>query len=202
MEYQTIFYGGLAGAILSLIFSIILYIKLNISEVIEDLTGFSFHKWAKKLQGHSRSKQVQHNKPITREIQPRRDVELEVAVSGSVAATELLTAEEASAASVDSTELLGVESGTSDSTELLGVEPTTSDSTELLEVKFGAGEQDETELLAEHAAATELLSAETGDETVLLNDVLEETTVLTGPASDSKFLKELDVVIVQTNDTI
>ena len=215
MDYQTIFYGGLAGAILSLIISIIVFIKLNISEVIEDLTGFSFHKWAKKQQGRSRSKQEQNNKPITREIQPRRDVEMEVAASGSVDETALLDAEVLSSVSIDSTELLGTEFSSSineDSTEQLDAEVPSSvnvDATELLEEKITAdvtellakADLDETELLSGDAAETELLSIGV-DETVLLNEGMAETTVLTAPVADSKFIKERDVVIVHTNATI
>ncbi|WHY76952.1 hypothetical protein QNH20_23150 [Neobacillus sp. WH10] len=215
MDYQTIFYGGLAGSILSLIISIVVFIKLNISEVIEDLTGFSFHKWVKKQRGRSRSKQEQNNKPITREIQPRRDVEMEVAASSSVDSTELLDAEVPSSVSIDSTELLGTEIPSSindDSIEQLeAVVPSSVNivATELLEEKITAdatellakADSDETELLSGDAVETELLS--TGiDETELLNEGMEETTVLTAPVSDSKFIKERDVVIVHTNATI
>ncbi|ETI69507.1 hypothetical protein [Neobacillus vireti] len=204
MEYQTIFYGGLAGAFLSLMISIFLFIKLNISEVIEDLTGFSFNKWIKKLKGRGRSKREQSVKPITREIQPRRDVEMEVAITiGRVDATELLAA----VADDDETELLAsadadppgllAAAPDTDETELLAAAPDT-DETELLAAAPGT---DETELLADDAAATELLSIE-NDETVLLDVATEETTVLTGPDSESEFIIERDVVIVHTNATI
>ncbi|MFJ5713571.1 hypothetical protein [Neobacillus sp. NPDC093127] len=209
MEYQTIFYGGLAGAILSLIISVILFIKLNISEVIEDLTGFSFHKWVKKLKAHSRSKGEQSVKPITREIQPRRDVELEVAASGEVDATELLTAaaddetEFLASADADATELL--EASDTDVTEFLAE----ADATELLAAAadtkvaefLAAADADETELLEEAAAETELLAIGI-EETVLLDVAIEGSSVLTGSASESKFIIERDVVIVHTNAAI
>lgn len=92
MEYQVMLYGGVAGAIVSLIITITVYIKLNISEAIEDLTGFRFSKFMKKL-ASSRSKQEQTEKPITNEIKLRRDVGLEVAAASSVEATELLMEE-------------------------------------------------------------------------------------------------------------
>ncbi|WHY85477.1 hypothetical protein QNH39_23145 [Neobacillus novalis] len=232
MEYQTIFYGGLAGAILSLMISIILFIKLNISEVIEDLTGFSFHKWVKKLKAHSRSKREQSIKPITREIQPRRDVELEVAASGEVDATELLAVvaddetELLASADADATELLTASdpdateilaAADADAAELLAASnadvteflaEADADATELLAAAdtkvpefWAAADTDETELLEEAAAETELLAIGI-DETVLLDEEIKGSSVLTGPASESKFIIERDVVIVHTNAAI
>ncbi|MBO0961670.1 hypothetical protein J1P26_18355 [Neobacillus sp. MM2021_6] len=150
MNFQLMFYGGIAGAILSLILSIIVFIKMNISEVFEDLTGFNIHKWAKKWQQRRRSRQEQFNKPITREIQPRRDVELEVAVTGTGSdgdSTELLI--EAAAP----TELLAEAEAAADETEPLS---TDAAATELLFV-----ESDETEWLTEEAEETTVL-AESG----------------------------------------
>ncbi|EKN71489.1 hypothetical protein BABA_01270 [Neobacillus bataviensis LMG 21833] len=182
MNFQIMFYGGIAGAILSLILSIIVFIKFNISEAFEDLTGFSIHKWVKKLQQRRRSRQEQFNKPITREIQPRRDVELEAVVTGGADATELLA------------EAAAVETSDAASTELL---TEAAASTELL----AEAAIDETELLASDAAATELLSVES-DETELLNEEAEETTILSEPVLTSYFIKERDVVIVHTDATI
>jgi len=203
VEFQTMFYGGLGGAILSLIISIIVYIKLNISEVIEDLTGFSFHKWVKKQRGRSRSKQEQNNKPITREIQPRRDVEMEVAGSGSVDATEILDEEVPSSISIDSTELLGVEVSSSvsaDSTELLGTEIPSSvndDSTEQLEAEVPPSVNvDATELLESKvttldvADATELLAKAESDETELLLGDDAETKLLSIGIDETMLLNE------------
>src|SRR5690606_6084519 len=51
MEYQIMFYGGLAGAVITLIISIIVYMKLQISQVIEDITGGRFKR--KKANGRS-----------------------------------------------------------------------------------------------------------------------------------------------------
>ncbi|MFJ7729568.1 hypothetical protein ACIQXV_26145 [Neobacillus sp. NPDC097160] len=207
MEYQTMFYGGLSGAALSLILAIIVFIKLNISEVFEDVTGFSVRKWVKKLQASSRSKQEQNHKPITREIQPRHDVELEVAVSGSVEATELLEAVDPSSGSVEATELLEAEApsiGGIESTELLDAKSSSHETTELL----SEADTEATELLSKESPVTEILTMgndETellSDETELLSEATEETTVLTGPASESQFIKERDVVIVHTNATI
>ncbi|MEH7009611.1 hypothetical protein V7087_02155 [Neobacillus niacini] len=92
MDYQVMLYGGLAGAIVSFIITVIVYIKLNISEAIEDLTGFRFSSFIKRL-SNTRSKKVQTEKPITNEIKLRRDVGLEVAATSSVAPTELLKAD-------------------------------------------------------------------------------------------------------------
>ncbi|MFK9090267.1 hypothetical protein [Bacillus salipaludis] len=207
MEYQTMFYGGLAGAALSLILAIIVFIKLNISEVFEDVTGFSVRKWVKKLRASSRSKQEQNHKPITSEIQPRHDVELEVAVSGNVEATELLEAVVPSSGEGGAKELLEAEAPTIDgveSTELLDAQSSSHETTELLSeavvvaTELLSTDTPETELLTLGKDETELLS----DETELLSEATEETTVLTGPAADSQFIIERDVVIVHTNATI
>jgi len=193
MGYQIMFYVGIAGALLTLIISIIVFIRLNISEVIEDLTGFSLHKWVKKLKAGGRSKQEQKMKPITREIQPRRDVDLEVAVSGSVEATELLEAEGFSFDSSEATELLTE----TDADETGFLPEADEDETELLM----EANEDETQLLTEDDSETELLSSEI-DETVLLNEEMDETTILSNPPSASIFIIERDVVIVHTNRNI
>lgn len=75
MNYQILFYVGLAGAVITLSISILLFIKLNIAQVIEDLTGFRLTKvWKGKNHASGRSE-----KALTKEIILRKKVEKEAA---------------------------------------------------------------------------------------------------------------------------
>ena len=94
MQYQIMFYGGLAGAIITLSISIYIFIKLNITQVIEHLTGFSFRKLSKNMRKNNRQNREVSVKLTTNEIKIRKKVvEQEQAWSGTVAATELLNNE-------------------------------------------------------------------------------------------------------------
>lgn len=94
MQYQIMFYGGLAGAIITLSISIYIFIKLNITQVIEHLTGFSFRKLSKNMRKNYRQNREVSLKLTTNEIKIRKKVvEQEQAWSGTVAATELLNNE-------------------------------------------------------------------------------------------------------------
>lgn len=72
MQYQIMFYGGLAGAIITLSISIYVYIKLNISQVIEHLTGFSFRKTSKKWRRNNNQDGAKSEKRTTNEIKIRK----------------------------------------------------------------------------------------------------------------------------------
>lgn len=149
MNYQILFYGGLAGAVVALFISILFYIKLNITQVMEDLTGFRFTKvWKRKnhVRGHG-------EKTITKEIILRKKVEKEAAVG--LESTELL--DEA----VASTELLN-----NGGPAALPLEETT-----LLE------------------------------KTTLLSEGMEETVVLT-PTPANRFIKDVDIMVVHTENVI
>jgi hypothetical protein len=160
MEYQIMFYGGLAGAIISLIVSIIVFIKLNIKEVLEDFLGFRFAK----LFSRGNKQRDAAERPITNEIVLRKqDAVEDTALMGAgtgTASTALMTA----GAEVASTALL------TDETELLS-------------------EADDTALLSETGILT--------DETTLLS----ETTLLT-ESQDFYFKKELDIVVVHSQNVI
>src|SRR5690606_9293274 len=88
MEYQIMFYGGLAGAVITLIISIIVYMKLQISQVIEDITGGRFKR--KKANGRS-SYETAETKRTTSEIKLRKKDD---PVATSVADTALLVSQE------------------------------------------------------------------------------------------------------------
>lgn len=136
MQYQIMFYGGLAGAVITLSISIYIYIKLNITQVIEHLTGFSFRKLSKNMRkNYGQSREVTEKRTTTNEIKIRKKVvEQEQAWTGGVAATELLKNE-----GVESTALLyddGVEETSllSEETTLLTLdEAETSILTEIVE---------------------------------------------------------------------
>lgn len=102
MQYQIMFYGGLAGAIITLSISIYIYIKLNITQVIEHLTGFSFRKLSKNMRkNYGQNREVTEKRTTTNEIKIRKKVvEQEQSWTDGVAATELLNNE------VESTALL------------------------------------------------------------------------------------------------
>ncbi|MFD0826524.1 hypothetical protein ACT8ZR_12755 [Neobacillus sp. M.A.Huq-85] len=61
MGYQLMFYGGLAGALITLAISIILFVKMEIAQVITDLTGFQFRKKRRRTAEESRER---HTKEI------------------------------------------------------------------------------------------------------------------------------------------
>lgn len=170
------FYGGLAGAVITLIISIIVYMKLQISQVIEDITGGRFKR--KKANGRS-SYETAETKRTTSEIKLRKKDD---PVATSVADTALLVSQELEPTSmlqntdVEPTALL-VEEKPVEETSLL-IEETT-----LLDV-------DETTLLVED------------DETSIFLEGDGETAILTEVEEESDFQIEVDVMIVHTNKVI
>lgn len=96
MEYQIMFYGGMAGAALALVLSVFLYIKLNIPQVVKDLTGFTL-PGASRIANRLQHAQAEQTGRITNEIKLRKHVEVESAAGpsrhaqGSGAPTALLS---------------------------------------------------------------------------------------------------------------
>lgn len=64
------FYAGLAGAVISAIISIVLYVKMGISQAFQDLTGLKLQKVKKQKKKEIEKQQVE--KPITHEILPKK----------------------------------------------------------------------------------------------------------------------------------
>ena len=87
MEYQIMLYGGMAGALITLIISIILYIKLGIAQVIEDLTGLSLRK---RLHKKKKAQDDSNEKRLTKEIMLKKQYVGEAAASQE---TELMSSE-------------------------------------------------------------------------------------------------------------
>ena len=108
MEYQIMLYGGMAGALITLIISIILYVKMGIAQVVEDLTGISLRK---RLHNRKKARDESNEKKLTKEIMLKRQYAKEAAASqetelmssgfeetailndGSIEETSLLTAD-------------------------------------------------------------------------------------------------------------
>jgi hypothetical protein len=77
----------MAGTIITLIISIILYIKMDIAQVIEDLTGISLRK---RLHKKKKAQDESNEKRLTREIMLKKQYAGESAASQE---TELMSSE-------------------------------------------------------------------------------------------------------------
>jgi hypothetical protein len=87
MEYQIMLYGGMAGALITLVISIILYVKMGIAQVVEDLTGISLRK---RLNKKKKAQDESNEKRLTREIMLKKQYAGEAAASQE---TELMSSE-------------------------------------------------------------------------------------------------------------
>lgn len=170
------FYGGLAGAVITLIISIIVYMKLQISQVFADITG---NRFMRKKQNNRVSLEAQETKRTTSEIKLRKK---EDPVAASVEDTALMSQ------GLEPTSLL--EESSQAPTELL-VESNMVEETSLL--------SEETALLQDNDETTLLLG---GDETSILLEGDGETAILTEKEEESDFQIEVDVMIVHTNNVI
>ncbi|MDQ6595096.1 hypothetical protein [Bacillus salipaludis] len=96
MGYQIMFYGGLAGALITLAISIVLFVKMEIAQVFTDLTGIQFRKKRRRIDEESREKH-------TKEIMLKK----QYAESAAAEETELLeVAETVLAGEIEETTLL------------------------------------------------------------------------------------------------
>lgn len=134
MEYQILFYGGLAGALITLVISIKVYMKLEISQVIADITG---NRFKRKKKNNRISLEAQETKRTTSEIKLRKE---EVPVAETVEETALMSQEieptslfdennrapTAKKDWIEETSLLGEASFSSDETTLLANDDETS----------------------------------------------------------------------------
>ncbi|MFS0779892.1 hypothetical protein ABC255_28415 [Neobacillus sp. 3P2-tot-E-2] len=87
MEYQIMLYGGMACTIITLIISIILYVKMGIAQVVEDLTGISLRK---RLHKKKKVMDESNEKRQTKEIMLKKQYAGEAAASQE---TELMSSE-------------------------------------------------------------------------------------------------------------
>jgi hypothetical protein len=130
MEYQIMLYGGMAGTIITLIISIILYIKMGIAQVVEDLTGISLRK---RLHKKKKVQDESNEQRLTKEIMLKKQYAGEAAASQE---TELMSSE------VEETALLG--DGYIEETSLLtaDLEETTVLSADIEETSLLVEEED------------------------------------------------------------
>ncbi|WP_419954641.1 hypothetical protein ACN6MT_02210 [Neobacillus niacini] len=127
MEYQIMLYGGMAGALITLIISIILYVKMGIAQVVEDLTGISLRK---RLHKKRKAQDKSNEKLLTKEIMLKKQYAWEAAASQE---TELMDNK------LEETALLGDED----------IEETTLLTADLDETTVLSEEAEETSLLLE-----------------------------------------------------
>lgn len=99
------FYGGMAGAAVTLVIAITVYIKLNIAQVITDLTGWNWPGAGRKARKTVSKNIDTSTKPTTKEIHVRKNVEKEVAAGEYVEPTEKMAS-----GKMDPTALLSQES--------------------------------------------------------------------------------------------
>jgi hypothetical protein len=209
------FYGGLAGAVITLVIAILAYVKLNIAQVITDLTGWNFPGAGRKARKTTSSQTDTITKPTTKEIHVRKNVEKEVAAGEYVEPTEKMASGQ-----IEATALLSQESFKQ--TALLkqeGLEPTALltpngyEPTALLTetpvrepVAVGVSisrsashdSPTETTILSDWNETT-VLTAEPDNETTLLDNI-DETTLLT--EEEPRFQKQVDIMIVHSKTII
>jgi hypothetical protein len=223
LAYQIMFYGGMAGAAITLVIAILAYVKLNIAQVITDLTGWNFPGAGRKARKTTSKQTDTSTKPTTKEIHVRKNVEKEVAAGEYVEPTEKMASSQ-----IEPTALLSHESFKQtaflkqeglEPTALLkqdGHEPTAllaeSPQRETVAVAasssrnnttFVSETQTETTILSEWNETT-VLTADP-DETSLLSDMnettlLAETTLLT--EEEPRFHKQVDIMIVHSQTII
>jgi hypothetical protein len=191
------FYGGLAGAVIALVIAVLTYVKLNIAQVITDLTGWNFPGAGRKARKKTTSTQADTStKPTTKEIHVRKNVDKEVAADEYVEPTEKMASGQ-----LEPTALLSQE--TFRNTALLkqeGLEPTALlspeglESTTLLtpdglEPKALLKEAPVREPVAAAVSPSRSDSHESPTETTILSD-WNETTVLTADHDETTLLGE------------
>ncbi|KAA0549172.1 hypothetical protein FZW96_04465 [Bacillus sp. BGMRC 2118] len=98
MGNVLLFYGGLVGALITLPITIFIFFKLNIKQVIEDLTGMKLTKSITDKKEREKRGTGKIAKPVTNELKLRKDQgNQEVAASSTetlhheVEATSLIT---------------------------------------------------------------------------------------------------------------
>jgi hypothetical protein len=198
LAYQIMFYGGMAGAAITLVIAILAYVKLNIAQVITDLTGWNFPGAGRKARKTTSKQTDTSTKPTTKEIHVRKNVEKEVAAGEYVEPTEKMVS-----GSVESTGLLHHESFEQTALLAAGYEQRAGGTATALLSASGRSDttllvdSPETTILSDWEETT-ILSVDP-DETTLLDD-MDETTLLT--KEESRFKKQVDIMIVHSETII
>ncbi|WLR55355.1 hypothetical protein LC048_24350 [Mesobacillus subterraneus] len=216
MAYQIMFYGGLAGAIIALVIAVLTYVKLNIAQVITDLTGWNFPGAGRKARKTTVSRKTNTStKPTTKEIHVRKNVEKEVAAGEYVEPTEKMASGQ-----MEPTALLRNESfkqtallkqDNLDPTALFapdGHEPTALLAETPVREPVAAAVSSNRSVFHESPAETTILS-DWNETTVLTSDhdettLLGETTLLDnlGKREEPSFKKQVDIIVVHSETII
>ncbi|MFS0635138.1 hypothetical protein AB1K84_04495 [Mesobacillus foraminis] len=172
MEYQIMFYGGMAGAALALVLSVFLYIKLNIPQVVKDLTGFTL-PGANRISNSMRNSDAEQTGRITNEIKLRKHVEVE----GSHPAPTALLSPDGSGAAI----LTGNPTGT---TIRMGKKGSAASKPEAERVSFSKRHN------VDHGSGTTLLAPQKAEATTLLSPQSAEATALLREQEATSLLKD------------
>ncbi|MBT2756659.1 hypothetical protein J7E71_11905 [Mesobacillus foraminis] len=172
MEYQIMFYGGMAGATLALVLSVFLYIKLNIPQVVKDLTGFTL-PGANRISNSRRNSDAEQTGRITNEIKLRKHVEVE----GSHPAPTALLSPDGSGAAI----LTGNPTGT---TIRMGKKGSAASKPEAERVSFSKRHN------VDHGSGTTLLAPQEAEATTLLSPQSAEATALLREQEATSQLKD------------
>ncbi|MDR6999320.1 hypothetical protein [Neobacillus niacini] len=99
MGYQMMFYGSLAGALITLTVSIVLFVKMEIAQVFTDLTGIQFRKKRRQTDeesGDKQTKEIMLKKQYAESAAAEETEQLEVTETvllGTIEETTLLVEE-------------------------------------------------------------------------------------------------------------
>jgi hypothetical protein len=189
------FYGGMAGAAITLVIAVLAYVKLNIAQVITDLTGWNWPGAGRKAR-KTNSKQVDTStKPTTKEIHVRKNVEKEVAAGEYVEPTEKMASGQ-----IEQTALLSQESFRN--TALLkqeSLEPTALLTQDGLDPTALLAETPVREPVAAVASSNRSVFHDSPTETTILSD-WDETTVLTADPDEITLLDDMDETTLLTEE--
>lgn len=166
------FYGGMAGAALALVLSVFLYIKLNIPQVVKDLTGFTL-PGANRISNSMRNSDAEQTGRITNEIKLRKHVEVE----GSHPAPTALLSPDGSGAAI----LTGNPTGT---TIRMGKKGSAASKPEAERVSFSKRHN------VDHGSGTTLLAPQKAEGTTLLSPQSAEATALLREQEATALLKD------------
>ena len=176
MKYEIMFYGGLVITIITLILAIISFLKLNVAEALCDLVGINFK--AKRISKSNKSnKEKRKYSNLSRRIKPditvRKEKKNNIDNKAIVDNKNIKPRYDYNNLDEESTTLLNEEN-----TTLLDEENTT-----MLE-------DDNTTLLDE-------------EETTIISDDLEETMLIEDDNGFSdEFIKEVDIVLLNSDEII
>lgn len=189
MKYEIMFYGGLVITLITLILAIISFLKLNVAEALCDLVGINFK--AKRISKSNKEKRKYSN--LSRRIKPditvRKEKKNNIDNNAIVDNKNIKPRYDYNNLDEESTTLLNEENTTllnDENTTLLDGENTTmleDENTTLLDEEF-----------------TILLD---GEETTIISDDLEETMLIEDDNGFSdEFIKEVDIVLLNSDEII